>query len=198
LSPQHQQTAPLTYECFDAAPFPAAAFDLQEGIEVGPACFPVWQQLFGLWLSEAQQHPRAQSSTAHACSSRWPPGIQQQLPGRHSALNCCVVQVAWNKVELSAHDMEPEQQERLFSGKFPRWASPLCDACSNSSRSDCPVPHATAAVNSGLHGAVGCVQPDRLVCSFVLGRPGLTDRPTAEIRVLRTLHHRNIITCYEW
>jgi hypothetical protein len=26
------------------------------------------------------------------------------------------VQVAWNKAELSAHDMEPEQQERLFSG----------------------------------------------------------------------------------
>lgn len=27
------------------------------------------------------------------------------------------VQVAWNKAELSAHDMEPEQQERLFAGK---------------------------------------------------------------------------------
>jgi hypothetical protein len=28
------------------------------------------------------------------------------------------VQVAWNKAELSAHDMEPEQQERLFSGRY--------------------------------------------------------------------------------
>lgn len=32
---------------------------------------------------------------------------------------CCLVcaQVAWNKAELSAHDMQPEQQERLFAGK---------------------------------------------------------------------------------
>jgi hypothetical protein len=47
------------------------------------------------------------------------------------------VQVAWNKAELSAHDMEPEQQERLFAGKHTSilHSSPWVPvACYNSSR----------------------------------------------------------------
>ncbi len=43
-------------------------------------------------------------------------GASTEFTTSFAAVLC--IQVAWNKAELSAHDMEPEQQERLFAGKL--------------------------------------------------------------------------------
>lgn len=105
------------------------------------------------------------------------------------------MQVAWNKTELSAHDLEPEQQERLFAGKHSHWPE-----TPSSEKYPEWYPHCVKQRRMcAVHARLCRLRRPMLSYTFAaLSPPCPCPCPAAEIRVLRTLHHRNIITCYEW
>lgn len=150
--------------------------------------------------------------------------------------SCAFVQVAWNKAELSGHGLEPEQQERLFSGKgglcTPQAAvpsdlgalQPRLHHSTITSRIAAVQTYtrlfATRALRLGLsldtkltHSAFAIIphtlmlDEEALFCCRSGSRRCHPQSQThrlccccccAEIRVLKTLKHRNIITCYDW